>query len=85
MYSELGEIVVPNASGSTIERASQLVDYLADLPGVLGLPQRLSEVGIAETDLNQLADDAMLQTRLLMNSPREITRQNAFEIYSEVL
>ncbi|QWD63599.1 iron-containing alcohol dehydrogenase [Polynucleobacter sp. MWH-UH2A] len=85
MYSELGEIVVPNASGSAIERASQLVDYLADLPGVLGLPQRLSEVGIAESNLNQLADDAMLQTRLLMNSPREITRQNAFEIYSEVL
>jgi alcohol dehydrogenase class IV len=85
MYSELGEIVTPNASGSSIERASQLVEYLADLPGVLGLPQRLSQVGIVESDLNQLADDAMLQTRLLMNSPKEITRQNAFEIYSEVL
>lgn len=85
MYSELAEIVAPNASGSSTERASQLVDYLADLPGVLGLPQRLSDVGIAESDLNQLADDAMLQTRLLMNSPREITRQDAFDIYSEVL
>ena len=85
MYSELGEIVMPNASGSSIERASQLVDYLAELPGVLGLPQRLRQVGIAESDLNQLADDAMLQTRLLMNSPKEITRQDAFEIYSEVL
>jgi alcohol dehydrogenase class IV len=85
MYSELGEIVTPNASGSSIERASQLVDYLAELPGVLGLPQHLRQVGIAESDLNQLADDAMLQTRLLMNSPKEITRQDAFEIYSEVL
>ena len=85
MYSELGAIVTPNASGSSIERASQLVDYLSELPGVLGLPQRLSQVGISESDLNQLADDAMLQTRLLMNSPKEITRQDAFEIYSEVL
>lgn len=85
MYSELGEIVTPNAVGSSIERASQLVDYLAELPSVLGLPQRLRQVGIAESDLNQLADDAMLQTRLLMNSPKEITRQDAFEIYSEVL
>ena len=85
MYAELGEIVTPQASGNSIERASQLVDYLAELPGVLGLPQRLSQVGIAESDLSQLADDAMLQTRLLMNSPREITRQDAFEIYSEVL
>jgi alcohol dehydrogenase class IV len=85
MYSELGAIVTPNASGSSIERASQLVDYLSELPGVLGLPQRLSQVGISESDLNQLADDAMLQTRLLMNSPKEITRHDAFEIYSEVL
>ena len=85
MYAELGEIVTPQASGNSIERASQLVDYLAELPGVLGIPQRLCQVGIAESDLNQLADDAMLQTRLLMNSPREITRQDAFEIYSEVL
>ena len=45
----------------------------------------LAEVGIAEKDLERLAEDAMKQTRLLVNNPREVTYADAYAIYSEAL
>jgi alcohol dehydrogenase class IV len=45
----------------------------------------MAEVGIDADDVDQLATDAMLQTRLLMNSPREITFKDAVAIYQEAL
>ena len=85
MYADLGQIIKPGLQGSTMDQAIQLVDYLATLAGELGLPTRLSQVGIAEKDIDQLAIDAMLQTRLLMNSPREIKLQDAAALYREAL
>ena len=85
MYAELGQIIKPGLSGTTMDQASSLIDYLGGLAGELGLPKRLVEVGITANDVNQLASDAMLQTRLLMNSPREITFNDAVEIYRESL
>lgn len=85
MYAELGQIIQPSLSGSTLDQATQLADYLGSLAIALGLPGRLTDVGITENDINQLAADAMLQTRLLMNSPREITLQDAAALYAEAL
>ncbi len=85
MYAELGQIIQPGLLGSTLDQATQLADYLGSLATELGLPGRLTDVGITENDINQLASDAMLQTRLLMNSPREITLQDAAALYAEAL
>ena len=85
MYAQLGQIIKPGLQGSTTEQATQLVDYLGGLAGELGLPKRLEEVGITSTDIDQLASDAMLQTRLLQNSPREITLADATTLYKEAL
>jgi alcohol dehydrogenase class IV len=85
MYAELGQIIKPGLQGSTIEQAAQLADYLGSLAEELGLPARLVDVGITAADIDQLATDAMLQTRLLMNSPREITLNDAAVLYKEAL
>ena len=85
MYAELGQIIQPGLLGSTLDQATQLADYLGSLATELGLPGRLTDVGITENDINQLAADAMLQTRLLMNSPREITLEDAVALYAEAL
>ena len=85
MYSQLGQIIKPGLQGSTTEQATQLADYLGGLAGDLGLPKRLVEVGITSNDIDQLANDAMLQTRLLQNSPREITLTDANALYREAL
>jgi len=85
VYAEVAEILVPGCNGTAAERTERLLQYLRELPVSLGLPTRLSEVGIAQADLAQLAADAMLQTRLLVNNPCEITERDALTIYSEVL
>ena len=85
MYAELGQIIKPGLQGSTMDQGAQLVDYLAAFAGELGLPTRLRDVGITDADIDQLATDAMLQTRLLMNSPRQITFDDAVSLYREAL
>ena len=85
MYAELGKIIKPGLQGSTQEQAAQLIDYLGSLAGELGLAKSLVEVGITANDVDQLAKEAMLQTRLLQNSPREITLRDARDLYREAL
>jgi alcohol dehydrogenase class IV len=85
LYAQLADILVPGCTGSSAGKTALLVDRLAALPGELGLPTRLSEVGIVEADLAQLAADAMLQTRLLVNNPREVALADAHAIYAEIL
>ena len=46
-----------------------------------GIPATLKEVGIPESAIPQLATDVMKIQRLLKNNPREITEQDAIDIY----
>ena len=84
LYAELAGVIGANV-GTYFEKATWFVDYLAALPAELGLETRLSQVGIQEKDLDDLASDAMKQTRLLINNPREIHLSDARAIYSEAL
>ena len=84
-YAELAAIVAPDARGSDESRAGALVTALKQVAERARIPTRLSEVGIAEADLDRLADDAMLQTRLLGNNPRPVTRADARAIYAASL
>ena len=85
MYAELGQIINPGMKGSTMEQATQLAEFMGKLASQLGLPDTLTKVGITKSDIDQLANDAMLQTRLLVNNPREITLNDAINLYSEAL
>ncbi len=85
LYAELAEIVAPGISGSAEARTQALIDRMDAIARLTGIETRLSEVGIAEADLDRLADDAMLQTRLLTNNPREVTRADAHAIYTAAL
>ncbi|AMO69025.1 iron-containing alcohol dehydrogenase [gamma proteobacterium BDW918] len=85
LYAELAEVVYPAASGSSFRRATMLIEYLQNLPAELGIATRLSDVGISEQDVDSLAADAMKQTRLLINNPREISLADATALYKEAL
>jgi alcohol dehydrogenase class IV len=85
LYAELAGIVAPGATGSDEARTLALIAALENLAERVGIETRLRQVGIAESDLDRLADDAMLQTRLLGNNPREVTRADAFAIYAAAL
>jgi alcohol dehydrogenase class IV len=47
-----------------------------------GVPATLSEVSIPQDAILQMAKDAMKITRLLNNNPREVTLQDAIDIYT---
>jgi alcohol dehydrogenase len=84
-YAELAEQVLPHAAGSPEARAAALIDWLEALPAALGLPTRLADMGIGAQDIEGLADDAMRQTRLLVNNPREVARADAVAMYRQAL
>lgn len=85
LYAELAEIVAPGASGSAEARTQALIEAMDEIARRTGIETQLRQVGIAETDLDRLADDAMLQTRLLTNNPREVLREDARAIYAAAL
>jgi alcohol dehydrogenase class IV len=84
-YSEVAEILVPKSGGNPAARVGELIEWFSALPVELGLPTRLRDVGITEADLDALAEDAMKQTRLLINNPREVTQADARSIYRAAL
>ncbi|MFL5171700.1 MAG: iron-containing alcohol dehydrogenase, partial [Microvirga sp.] len=74
LYAELAPILDPQAQGlPAAERAQAFVDALAAICRDCKVPASLAEVGVREADLPRLAEDAMKQTRLLVNNPREVT------------
>lgn len=85
LYAELAAIVVPEASGSEEARAEALVVAMQQIAIITGIERTLQQVGIRATDLDRLADQAMLQTRLLGNNPRTLTRDDAYAIYQAAL
>lgn len=86
LYAELAPIIDPEANGlPTGEAARRFVEGLAAICRDCKVPASLAEVGVRESDLPRLAEDAMKQTRLLVNNPREVTYADAFAIYGEAL
>lgn len=84
-YAELADIVRPGIQGSAAAKAAGLAQYLRALPDELSLPTRLRDVGINESHVAMLAEDAMKQTRLLVNNPREVGYEDAVALYMEAL
>jgi alcohol dehydrogenase len=63
------------------EVGDKVVAALKQLAEDLKVPQYLSDVNIPASAIDQLADGAMGQTRLLVNNPRALTRDDVVEIY----
>ena len=82
LYADLAPILDPALAGLDRPTAAEkLIETLGDLIERSGLPRRLRDVGVAAHDLDGLADDAMLQERLLRNNPRLIARDDARGLY----
>lgn len=87
VYDELAPIVFPDlaAFAAKGDLARRFIDRLEQLPEELGLDVSLQSAGINHNHLPLLAEDAMLQTRLLVNNPREVTEADARAIYEAAL
>ena len=82
-YSELAQYVFPDLdiNKGTQAVCAEFINTLEDLSKRLGLPQKLREVNIPNEACKKMASDAMKQTRLLVNNPREVTETDALNIY----
>lgn len=85
LYSELAHVVLFDREVPQDEKqaSEMLVSYFENLPKRLGLQTTLREMNIPFEDLPRLAEEAMLQQRLLINNPRELNLENALEIYKQ--
>ena len=83
-YAELAHDLFDDlGDSSNLVAGARLISALEQLMIDVDLETRLSQVGIAESALPQLAESAMLQTRLLVNNPREVAYEDALQIYRD--
>lgn len=82
LYAELAELVVGQpVAGSDEAKTRALIHALRELIDDVALPATLSAAGVRAEDIDSLAADAMLQQRLLVNNPREVSVEDARAIY----
>ena len=82
-YAELAPFIFPEINSDQGSQAicKEFIDKLEVLSKKIGLPQKLREVNIPKEACKKMAFDAMKQTRLLVNNPREVTENDALNIY----
>ncbi|MGS0705555.1 iron-containing alcohol dehydrogenase [Acinetobacter sp. ANC 3781] len=84
LYAELMCWIDPKSTGSTDGLCDLFIDHMQNHLDKSGLILKLKDLNVPETKLEQLANDAMLQTRLLQNNPRELQLQDTRQIYEAV-
>ena len=84
LYAEIAGDAFPHLADleGTQARTAAFIDALADLSTRVGLQTRLRDVDIPKNAIDKMAADAMLQSRLLVNNPREVTQDDARMIYT---
>jgi len=66
------------------ETAQRGVEFIYDLSKKVGIPQKLTDLNIPQTAVDGMAKAAMEVQRLLKNNPREVTEQDARDIYNSL-
>ena len=83
-YAELMCWLDPKSTGCTDGLCDLFIDHMQNHLDKSGLVLKLKDLNVTENMLEQLASDAMLQTRLLQNNPRELIQQDALQIYQAI-
>ena len=83
-FSGAAELLGVDARGGGEQVGRALADHVRELRARLGLPGRLSEVGVPEQGIPQLAEDAMGEGSTLVN-PREPTADDFVELFHRAL
>ena len=85
LYKEIAPLIMPDKSlpDDVLEITEMLAEYFLSLAEDLGLQTSLSQMDVPMGDLPKLAEEAMLQQRLLINNPREVCLDDSLEIYRQ--
>lgn len=82
LYGELADMIVDGSTGSDEAKTQALISHLEAMIEATGIERRLRDVGVKETNLRHMAQEAMKQTRLLGNNPRDVQEDDAYAIYA---
>jgi alcohol dehydrogenase class IV len=61
---------------------NEFIERLEKLSSLLKIPSKLRDIDIPKEACAKMAKESMKQTRLLVNNPREVTEEDAFNIYN---
>ena len=84
LYAELMQWLNPYSQGSTDGLCDLFIDHMQSHLEQSGLTLKLRDLKVQEHQLEMLANDAMLQTRLLQNNPKDLTHADALQIYRAI-
>ncbi|HXD78491.1 MAG TPA: iron-containing alcohol dehydrogenase [Puia sp.] len=80
-YARVAVALGCDAGGDDRDIAVRGVEKIRELIKECGIPATLKEAGVPESAMADLAAEAIKVTRLLRNNPRELTVEDAFQIY----
>jgi len=83
-YRDIAELLGVESGGPGEQVGSALAEYVRALVRTLGLPTRLSEVGVPESGIPMLVEGAIGDACTLVN-PREPTEEDFTELYRRAL
>ncbi|MGN0937250.1 iron-containing alcohol dehydrogenase [Acinetobacter sp. YH12040] len=83
-YAELMSWLDPYSTGCTDGLCDLFIDHMQNHLDQSGLVLKLSQLNVPENMLDRLAEDALLQTRLLQNNPRKLQFEDARQIYQSI-
>jgi alcohol dehydrogenase class IV len=83
-YRDVAELLGVETGGSDAAVADALATHVSELVARLGLPTRLSEVGVPEEGIPALVEGAMGDGTTLLN-PREPSEEDYAELYRRAL
>ena len=84
LYAELKQWLDPRCRGSVDGLCDLFIDHMQQHLHRSELPLKLSQLNIPQSSLEQLAEAAMQQTRLLQNNPRVLQYDDALAIYQAI-
>lgn len=83
-YAEVAVAMGAPVGKNDDETAQNGVDFIYQLSEAVGIPSKLTDIGIPQEAVPHLAKAAMEVQRLLKNNPREVTEQDAINIYNSL-
>ncbi len=83
-YAEVAIAMGCEPGKDDYETAQRGVDFIYQLAEAVGIPKKLTDLGIPQTAVDGMAKAAMEVQRLLKNNPRVVTEQDARDIYNSL-
>jgi len=84
LYAELMTWLDPYSKGCHDGLTDLFIDHFNNHLMQSGLTLKLNQLNIPEDMLQVMAEDAMQQSRLLQNNPRELKVEDAYQIYQAI-